>query len=231
MLYSSDESNSLINFDRKKFVAKTYLCLDFQLLITFIGCFIVKYFDNSIDFLVSDIGQGLFGLSLIGVLLSFFSICCFLNKTSQVPWNYLLLLIFSLSISYLISYLIVIYSSQTLLIATSITFADTFAMSLIALTCKFNADSFIEYLLIGTLTLFLCILVNLFIHSTFLQILLSGFGAGLYSCFIIYDTKQIISKENIIYKKNDYVIASINLYLDILNLFNFILNFFGLIEN
>lgn len=231
MLYSLNEQDSLINFDRKKFISKTYLCLDFQLLLTFTGCFIVKYFNNSINFFDSDIGRGLFGLSLISMILSFFSIFCYFNKITQFPFNYLLLLIFSLSTSYLVSYSVIYYSSETLLLGTAITFADTIFMSLIALMCTFNANSLMEYLLIGLFTLFLSILVNLFINSTFLQILISGFGAGLYSCFIIYDTKQILTKEEIIYKKDDYVIASINLYLDILNLFYFILNCLGLMEN
>ena len=37
--------------------------------------------------------------------------------------------------------------------------------------------------------------------------------------FIIFDTKLIIDRSYKVYKKEDFIIASINLYLDIINLF------------
>ncbi|RZR76960.1 hypothetical protein BHM03_00001886, partial [Ensete ventricosum] len=47
-----------------------------------------------------------------------------------------------------------------------------------------------------------------------------GFGAVIFSAFIIYDTDNLIKR----YTYDDYIWASINLYLDILNLFLSILN-------
>ncbi|THU67853.1 hypothetical protein C4D60_Mb05t29060 [Musa balbisiana] len=47
-----------------------------------------------------------------------------------------------------------------------------------------------------------------------------GFGALIFSAFIIYDTDNLIKR----YTYDDYIWASINLYLDILNLFLSILN-------
>lgn len=69
--------------------------------------------------------------------------------------------------------------------------------------------------------------------STFLQLFIAGFGSIVFSGFIIYDTKMIISNQYRVYSKNDFVLASINLYLDIINLFLYILQCLNLsnVEN
>ena len=59
--------------------------------------------------------------------------------------------------------------------------------------------------------------------SNYLQLFIACAGSVLFSGFIIYDTKMITDRTYKVYKKEDFIIASINLYLDIINLFTFIL--------
>ena len=51
-------------------------------------------------------------------------------------------------------------------------------------------------------------------------------GAVLFSFYIIYDTQLLIGGNNrrIQYTTNDFALASINLYLDVVNLFLFLLD-------
>jgi len=53
--------------------------------------------------------------------------------------------------------------------------------------------------------------------------ILARFGALLMSGWIIYDTWQIMARLG----PDDYILAVIDLYLDIINLFLFILDMFG----
>jgi FtsH-binding integral membrane protein len=54
-------------------------------------------------------------------------------------------------------------------------------------------------------------------------LIISGFGSTLFSCLLLYDINQVTSSDNKIYFKEDFIIASINIYLDILNIFLYIL--------
>ena len=80
-----------------------------------------------------------------------------------------------------------------------------------------------NYLLISLLLLFLLGFFNLFLQLTFIQILYPVLGVGVFSFYIIYDTQLILGRQTIKYKPDDYMIASINLYLDIINMFVYIL--------
>ena len=64
-----------------------------------------------------------------------------------------------------------------------------------------------------------------FVNSPLLNILYSTGGAVIFSFYIIYDTQLIVGGKNrmIQYTENDYVIAAIGLYIDIINLFLYIL--------
>jgi len=56
---------------------------------------------------------------------------------------------------------------------------------------------------------------NLFFRSAFVETVMCIVGAFLFSAYIIYDTQQIMKRVN----AEEYIIAVINLYMDIINLF------------
>ena len=124
--------------------------------------------------------------------------------------------------SYMISNILLYYDAKTIIIATGITLTDLILMTIISFFIKINSY-FTEFLFISTFSLILIGIINIFIMSTFLQLFIAGFGSIVFSGFIIYDTKMIISNRYRVYSKNDFVLASINLYLDIINLFLYIL--------
>ena len=80
-----------------------------------------------------------------------------------------------------------------------------------------------NYLLLSLLTLLLLGVFNLFLNYTFIETLYPVLGVFVFSFYIIYDTQLIFGRQTIKYKPEDYLIASINLYLDIINLFIYLL--------
>ena len=68
-----------------------------------------------------------------------------------------------------------------------------------------------------------------FIQIALLNIIYSVGGAVLFSFYIIYDTQLLIGGNNrrIQYTTDDFALASINLYLDVVNLFLFLLDLIG----
>lgn len=54
------------------------------------------------------------------------------------------------------------------------------------------------------------------------------FGALLFSAYIVYDTQALmIGDKQFTYGPDDYVFATLNLYLDIINIFMYILQIVG----
>ena len=68
-----------------------------------------------------------------------------------------------------------------------------------------------------------------FLQIQMMQTIYSVGGASLFSFYIVYDTQLITggSERKIQYTIDDFAIASVNLYLDIVNLFLFMLDILG----
>lgn len=53
-----------------------------------------------------------------------------------------------------------------------------------------------------------------------LWVVLIAFGVGLlFSCYLIFDTMLILGKNSIKFSIDDYIIAALSLYIDILRIF------------
>jgi len=62
-------------------------------------------------------------------------------------------------------------------------------------------------------------ILNIFIKSHFLKIVLSFVGALLFGIYIIYDTQLICGKHNSSLSIDDYIMGAMMLYIDIIQLF------------
>lgn len=62
-------------------------------------------------------------------------------------------------------------------------------------------------------------ILQLFIQSSVFEVALSFAGAIFFSFFLIFDTQQMMT----VLSPEEYILATINLYMDILNLFLYIL--------
>lgn len=211
---------NMTTVERKTFVTKVFTCVQFQLLTLMYFIFSFKYY-NLEYFFYTDYGRGLLGLSLFTSLFAMFSTSCCYDIFKSFPMNYILLVLFSCSSSYLVTNSIAFVDSNTLALATGITCIDVFGILLISLFA--DISSYYNYLYISLISLVSLSLINLFIFSTFLQMIICGFGSTLFSCLLLYDINQVTSSDNKIYFKEDFIIASINIYLDILNIFLYIL--------
>ncbi|CAM2938792.1 Bax inhibitor-1/YccA family protein [Helicobacter burdigaliensis] len=96
-------------------------------------------------------------------------------------------------------------------------------MSIFALRTKKDLASMGKMLFIALIVVVIASLVNLFLGSPLLQVLIAGAGAILFSLFIAYDTQNIVRG---LY--DSPVMAAVSLYLDFLNLFISLLQLFGI---
>jgi modulator of FtsH protease len=81
------------------------------------------------------------------------------------------------------------------------------------------------FFMIGVLVLFVAMLVNMFMHSAAIALWTSAIGVLIFSGLLVFDTWRILRSGA--FGQDDYVIAAVQIYLDLLNMFMFILTLLG----
>ena len=99
-------------------------------------------------------------------------------------------------------------------------------MSIFALRTKKDLASMGKMLFIALIVVVIGSLINLFLGSPILQVIIAGVSAILFSIFIAYDTQNIVRG---LY--DSPVTAAVSLYLDFLNLFVSLLQLLGIFNS
>ena len=108
---------------------------------------------------------------------------------------------------------------QLVALAGGMTGAILFAMAGIATVTKKDFSFLGKFLFVGLILLVVASLAGLFFPIPALQLTLSAVAVLLFSLYILYDVSNIIHGG-----ETNYVMATINLYLDIYNIFVSLLN-------
>ena len=215
---------------RKGFVVKTYGILLTQLAITcgFICLSFIKPIRKEI--------QRNFDSPLILVFfIVFFTVtiivaivfgCC--RETARtVPINYILLFSFTLCMSFYCLLLTSFFDREDVVSAVILTFGATVGITIYA------AKTSDDFTYCGAF-LFALILILVFSFILFWWVGYIIFylvlGILVYSLYIIYDTQLIIGNKTFQYNIDDYCLAALNLYIDIIYLFIRILQLIAILK-
>lgn len=105
------------------------------------------------------------------------------------------------------------------------------SLSLYGYTTKKDLSAFGKFLFMGLVGLIIAVVVNLFLQSTMMQLVISGAGVLIFAGLTAYDTQQIkemyYEGDSALVAKRKSIIGALRLYLDFLNLFLFLLQFMG----
>jgi len=203
---------------RKAFIRKVYGILSIQLALTVLVSVICMYSVGVQNFVVAHA----LAIQLVSLIPMFgFLIALFFFKNRH-PLNLILLFGFTFFMSWTVGTVCAIYQKNGAgdVVLSAFVMTLVLFLSLTAFTFQSKIDfSFMGAGLMGCLWLLLLWgLVNAIFgwRTSFLYAL---FGAIVFSLFIIYDTSRLIRKFDI----DDYVLAAIDLYLDVINLFLYLL--------
>jgi FtsH-binding integral membrane protein len=156
-------------------------------------------------------------------LLSLCLLCPLHSMKSRYPHNMWLLLAFTMCESYAVGYVCAIYdySGRGNLILYSITLTGCAFLGLSGVVWWSKRDmQFTQSWLISSLALLLCMgLLSAFIPYPVVHVLLATTGVIVFSGFVLYDTSQMMLHMH----PDDAIVASVQLYLDVLNMFLYIL--------
>ena len=210
---------------RKNFIRKVYSVVWLQLLVTSVFIGICNQVKPVSHFMLSQNGQALASISMVSILVMTCMLFCS-NTLLKGGLACIYTTLFTLCMTYMVGIVGVIYSAQTLLLGGISTLGIFSGLTLYAWQTKYDYTVFGNYLLVILFGLIVFGFFGIFIPGQIVQIVYSSTGAVIFSFYIIYDTQLIVGGNNrrIQYSVDDYPLAAINLYLDIINLFLMILD-------
>lgn len=218
---------------RLGFVRKVYAILSAQLFVTF-GT--VLYFSTHksqvIPLILSPGGKA---AAMASMVAAFFCPLLFQMRPSlqeKKPTNFILLSVFTLAESLLVGMISLMYSTSSVLLVLGQTAVATLALSIYAFqpNPRFDMNQF-GNMLYSALMCMISLGFLRFLNISFegLELVYSGLCAILFSGFIVFDTKRLVSGDHPQYqlKRSQYIMGSMALYMDIVGLFLHLLRIFG----
>ena len=134
----------------------------------------------------------------------------------KVPTNYILLLIFTLSMSYFVMLATSHYDPHIVILAAGYTAAMVFGLTMYALYTKVDLSMFFGFLVLIVVTMLVCVITMIFQFTQTAFILYCGLGALIFGIYIIYDITVVIANPYWGLSTDDYIIGAIILYMDII---------------
>lgn len=203
---------------RLGFLRKVYGILTVQLLATtFIAAF--GMFTPAVKLYISQ-NHWMMTVAFVASLALLFAL---MIKRRQTPTNYYLLAAFTFVQAFTVAVVVSFYDQMAVLQAFLLTLAVTGGLTAYTFQTKRDFSTwgaglyaFLVVLVVGGLLQFL-------LMSSHLEFVLSLGGAVLFSFFIIFDTHMLMHRVS----PEEYILATIELYMDIINLFLHILRLIG----
>lgn len=168
-------------------------------------------------------------IALIGLISVMMVMCCCSNLMRQFPYNYLILGGFTICEGLLVGMATIQFTTNSVLIVVGITAVVVCSLIAFAFQTKYDFTGYGPYLMVALLVMILMGFIMMFFSTPFLHTLYSAFGAMLFSFYIVYDTQLIVGGKNAQYSfsVDDYCLAALNIYMDIIQLFLYLLQLFG----
>ena len=222
---NEDIEKEIANKIRGGFITKVYGILLFQIFLTSIIVYLGQISSSFQKLLITS--YSLYFISIIITLVCLLLPICSPNIYQQVPMNYITLIIFTLGYSWIVAATTCLYSSTSVLVAMFLTFVTVVSLTIYAKKAEkdytiMGGTLFVSFILI-MFSLFLLIFADISIFSLFTISL----TLILFSVYIMYDTQLIIGNKRRKFSEDDYILAAVTLYLDIIILFLEILSIFG----
>ena len=214
---------------RMGFIRKVYGILSAQLVLTF-GFILLGTIPAVNSALFSNPGTTMtfFCIALVLSFVTLIPLACVRSIGRSVPINYILLFAFTLCESYMLMLCCAKYNAEVVIAAAALTAGVTVALTIYAFTTKTDFTWLGGMLFAGICILIVTGLLYYIIRPTeVLYLLYCAAGVFIYSIYLIYDTQLISGKFGNAFEIDDYVIAAVNVYLDIINIFLYILSILG----
>ncbi len=198
--------------EQNRVLRNTYLMLSLTMIPTIIGAFI----GMSINFSFMAAHPILSSLAMFGAMMGMlFAVAALRNSV----WGVVALLGFTLVAGVFLGPILQVAlhlknGGQLIAMAAGGTGVIFFSLATLATVTKKDFSFMGKFLFIGLILLLVASLANVFFQIPALALTLSAIAVLIFSAYILYDVSQIVHGG-----ETNYVMATLNLYLDIYNIF------------
>ncbi|KAH8325643.1 hypothetical protein KR067_003050, partial [Drosophila pandora] len=175
---------------------------------------------------ISFIGMGV-------ITIIHFIMCCCRNCFTSSPCKWILFVLYVLAHSIVVAIMAARYAPRIILMAFGVCAILVLALTLFAAFAPCDFTSCWVFLFILGLAMMIIGIVAIFFYSRILHLIFASIGILLYSLYLVVDIQMIVGGKNRRHQfdEDEYVLAALSIYHDIIFLFIYILQIIGLIDD
>ncbi|SCM25780.1 bax inhibitor 1, putative [Plasmodium chabaudi adami] len=213
---------------RHGFIKKVYSILSLQLLLTFgVSTLAVLYKPFNLFLITNHVLFLVLGMAFsLPIMLS---LICFPNVARKYPQNYFILLAITIGITIIVALTSAIINSEVFFYSLGTTSVVVIGLTIFAFQTKWDFTGWYVYVFISFLILLFIGILAIFIRNRIFNLVFAGLNALVLSVSIIVDTQLIIGGKHkkFEFTVDDYIFATLSLYMDIVDLFLSIASIFS----
>lgn len=226
-MYYDIDQHEIRNIVDKK-IKGSFLYMSIALIVTFL----TGYFTVTNE-AVRSISYTLLPLFLILQFVLPISMSLFIYKANATILR-VMFVIYSISTGVILSFIAEYYTLGSVISVLSGTIVLFLVLTIYGYTTKSNLQSYTSFLFVGLISIIIMSVINMFIGSNTLDLLLSALAVVVFVIYTAYDTQRI--KNTIISLSYQgqldlldrvEIIGALSLYLDFINLFIYLIRIFG----
>jgi len=226
-MYYDIDQHEIRNIVDKK-IKGSFLYMSIALIVTFL----TGYFTVTNE-AVRSISYTLLPLFLILQFVLPISMSLFIYKANATILR-VMFVIYSISTGVILSFIAEYYTLGSVISVLSGTIVLFLVLTIYGYTTKSNLQSYTSFLVVGIISIIIMSVINMFIGSNTLDLLLSALAVVVFVIYTAYDTQRI--KNTIISLSYQgqldlldrvEIIGALSLYLDFINLFIYLIRIFG----
>lgn len=211
---------------RHGFIKKTYSIISLQLLLTTAITVAIMFIEDVKMWFHTNVWFLYVCMACTFVIV--LVLACCESVARSYPVNMILLILFTIFESFLVGTISSVYDTETVLIAVGITAVVVIAITIFAFQTKYDFTGMGTYLFVFSIVLLAFGFLTIFLHSKILNLVYAALGAVLFSFYLVFDTQLMLGgKHKYSISPEDYIMAALNLYIDIIQLFLMILRLVG----
>ncbi|KAG7477379.1 fas apoptotic inhibitory molecule 2b [Megalops cyprinoides] len=214
---------------RRIFIRKVYAILMIQLFVTVAIVALFTFCDPVRIYIQSH--PGWYWASYVVFFGTYLTLSCCTAPRRQFPWNLILLAIFTLSLSYMTGMLSSFYNTKSVVLCLGITAMVCLSVTVFSFQTKVDVTSCHGVLFILCMVMFFCGIVLAIVvpfgYVPWLHAIYAALGAILFTMFLAFDTQLLMGNRQYAMSPEEYIFATLSIYLDIVYIFSFFLQLFG----
>uniref|UniRef100_A0A3B3CBV6 Protein lifeguard 2 n=1 Tax=Oryzias melastigma TaxID=30732 RepID=A0A3B3CBV6_ORYME len=219
---------------RRIFIRKVYTILLIQLLVTLAIVALFTFCDPVKEYIQTNPGWYWASYAVFFVTYLILS-CCSAPRTSYVKSMLTACVFFALlqtlSLAYMTGMLSSFYNTKSVVMCLGITASVCLLVTVFSFQTKIDVTSYQGVLFVFCMVMFisglLLAIVLPFQYVPWLDSIYAALGAILFTMFLAFDTQLLMGNKRYTMSPEEYIFATLNIYLDIVYIFSFFLQIAG----